>query len=77
MKLISSPTCTKCRQFKQLIKNYELPVEVLDINRLDDETFDSLMNSGIQSLPVLLLNKDEFVSLSNESQSDFLGRFGK
>lgn len=75
MKMITSKTCTKCRQFKKLIEERHLPVEIEDVEEMNTWEYNELMQSGIMSLPVLKDNEGTYVALANESQNDFLKRF--
>ena len=75
MKMITSKTCTKCRQFKKLIEERHLPVEIEDVEEMNTWEYNELMQSGIMSLPVLKDNEGTYFSLANESQNDFLKRF--
>ena len=75
MKMITSKTCTKCRQFKKLIEERHLPVEIEDVEEMNTLEYNELMQSGIMSLPVLKDNEGTYVALASESQNDFLKRF--
>lgn len=75
MKMITSKTCTKCRQFKKLIEERHLPVEIEDVEEMNTWEYNELMQSGIMSLPVLKDNEGTYVALASESQNDFLKRF--
>lgn len=75
MKMITSKTCTKCRQFKKLIEERHLPVEIEDVEEMNTWEYNELMQSGIMSLPVLKDNEGTYFALANESQNDFLKRF--
>lgn len=75
MKMITSKTCAKCRQFKKLIEDRHLPVEIEDVEEMNTWEYNELMQSGIMSLPVLKDNEGTYFALANESQNDFLKRF--
>ena len=75
MKMITSKTCTKCRQFKKLIEERHLPVEIEDVEEMNTWEYNELMQSGIMSLPVLKDNEGTYVALASGSQNDFLKRF--
>lgn len=75
MKMITSKTCTKCRQFKKLIEERHLPVEIEDVEEMNTWEYNELMQSGIMSLPVLKDNEGTYVALASETQNDFLKRF--
>lgn len=70
MKMITSKTCTKCRQFKKLIADKSLPVDVEDIEDMNTWEYNELMQSGIMSLPVLVKD-DQYIALSSMSAKQF------
>ena len=74
MKLITSQTCTKCRQFKKVITDNKLPCEIVNVERVSDDEAKRIMRSGISSLPSLQ-DGDEYSAVSAESWQDFMSRF--
>lgn len=75
MKLITSKTCTKCRQFKKMIVERQLPVDIEDVEEMNTREYNELIQTGIMSLPVLKDDNGAYVALANASQTDFLKRF--
>ena len=74
MKLITSQTCTKCRQFKKVITENNLPCEIVNVETLSNDEAQRIMLSGISSLPILQ-DGDKYIALSSESLQDFMKRF--
>ena len=74
MKLITSQTCTKCRQFKKVITENNLPCEIVNVETLSNDEAQRIMLSGISSLPILK-DGDKYIALSSESVQDFMNRF--
>ena len=74
MKLITSQTCTKCRQFKKVITENKLPCEIVSVETLSNDEAQRIMLSGISSLPILQ-DGDKYIALSSESLQDFMNRF--
>lgn len=74
MKLITSQTCTKCRQFKKVITDNNLPCEIVNVETLSNDEAQRIMLSGISSLPILK-DGDKYIALSSESLQDFMNRF--
>ena len=74
MKLITSQTCTKCRQFKKVITDNNLPCEIVNVETLSNDEAQRIMLSGISSLPILQ-DGDKYIALSSESLQDFMKRF--
>ena len=74
MKLITSQTCTKCRQFKKVITDNNLPCEIVNVETLSNDEAQRIMLSGISSLPILQ-DGDKYIALSYESLQDFMNRF--
>lgn len=74
MKLITSQTCTKCRQFKKVIADNNLPCEIVNVETLSNDEAQRIMLSGISSLPILQ-DGDKYIALSSESLKDFMNRF--
>ena len=74
MKLITSQTCTKCRQFKKVITENNLPCEIVNVETLSNDEAQRIMLSGISSLPILQ-DGDKYIALSFESLQDFMNRF--
>ena len=71
MKLITSQTCTKCRQFKKVITENKLPCEIVNVETLSNDEAQRIMLSGISSLPILQ-DGDKYIALSSESLQDFM-----
>ena len=74
MKLITSQTCTKCRQFKKVITENNLPCEIVNVETLSNDEAQRIMLSGISSLPILQ-DGDKYIALSSESLQYFMNRF--
>ena len=74
MKLITSQTCTKCRQFKKVITDNNLPCEIVNVETLSNDEAQRIMLSGISSLPILQ-DGDKYIALSSESLQDFMKLF--
>lgn len=74
MKLITSQTCTKCRQFKKVITDNNLPCEIVNVETLSNDEAHHIMASGISSLPILQ-DGDKYIAVSSESVQDFMKRF--
>ena len=74
MKLITSQTCTKCRQFKKVITDNKLPCEIVNVETLSNDETKKIILNRIYSLPILQ-DGDKYIALSSESLQDFMNRF--
>lgn len=64
MKIITSKTCGLCRNVEKKLQNKGIEVEHVDINDEFGKNF--LSKNGILSLPVLIINDNEFY-VSNDA----------
>lgn len=53
MKLITSQTCSKCRNIKKWIEDNNLHVPWVNVEDLTEPEVEAIAQSGISSLPIL------------------------
>ena len=72
MELITSQTCSKCRNIKKWIDDNHLQVRYVNIEDLTEPEVEAIAQSGINSLPIL--HKDgKYIALAPLKMSEIEG----
>jgi len=59
--LFSSENCGKCNTVKQLLSDKNITYKEIDVKK-DFKTYADLINKGIKTIPVMLLEHDSSIS---------------
>lgn len=71
MFMVTSKGCSVCRMFKKIVENEGLDVQFKDIESMDNEELETVVKSGIKTLPILV-TKNGLVEVHGLGKNKFL-----